>query len=67
MKNAVKQNQKGEVDKAIKELQKAIERVDGCALRGQPDVGGGGGNPPAKDYVNNCADQAIIYPVLEKH
>jgi hypothetical protein len=57
--------QEDDVDKAIKKLESAIERTDGCALRGSPDAGGGGGgNPPAKDYVNNCTDQATIYPQL---
>lgn len=52
-----------DLNKALKKLESAIERTDGCALRGSPDAGGGG-NPPAKDYVNNCTDQAAIYPIL---
>ena len=55
----------GDVENALKKLESAIARTDGCALGGSPDAGGGGGgNPPAKDYINNCADQAVVYPML---
>ncbi len=60
----IKNLQKGDLDKAMKKLTMAIERTDGCALRGSPDLGGGGKNPPAKDYINNCEDQAVVYPIL---
>ena len=35
--------QDGDIDAAKKKLKQAIERTDGCALRGSPDMGGGGG------------------------
>ena len=50
--------QAGDPAEAIQKLQKAIERTDGCALRGSPDAGGGGAKPPKKDYVTDCAAQA---------
>jgi hypothetical protein len=65
MLQVIKALQKDDVANAIKKLNAAIERTDGCALRGGPDAGGGGGgNPPAKDYINNCDDQAVAYSGL---
>jgi hypothetical protein len=52
-----------DLEKARKKLEDAIERTDGCALRGTPDVKGGGASPKA-DTINNCADQEVIYPLL---
>ena len=52
-----------DLDKAIKKLEDAIERTDGCALRGTPDVKGGGKSPKI-DTINNCTDQAVVYPML---
>jgi len=51
-------------NKARKKLVDAIERTDGCVLRGTPDLTGGGSMPKA-DTVNNCADQGLIYPLLD--
>ncbi len=44
---------------AQKELQNAIERTDGCALRGQPDTKGSG-----RDWITDCASQAPVYAQL---
>lgn len=49
---------------AVKKLEGVLERTDGCALRGQPDAVGGGKNFPIKDYIDNCYDQAVVYPVV---
>ena len=57
--------QKDNLAKAIMKLTETIERTDGCALRGAPDLpSGGGGTPPAQDYITDCAEQAIVYALL---
>ena len=54
--------QVGDVVDAKKKLQDAIERTDGCTLRGSPD-------PPAgqikRDYIKVCTDQAPVYTLLK--
>ena len=45
----LEQIQGGKVDKAIADLEKAIARTDGCALRGAPDGKGAG-----MDWVTTC-------------
>jgi hypothetical protein len=57
--NTMEQIQKGKVDKAIADLEKAIARTDGCALRGAPD-----GNGAGMDWVTTCDAQASIYDSL---
>ena len=57
--NTMDQIQKGKVDKAIADLIKAIERTDGCALRGAPD-----GNGAGMDWVTTCDAQASVYNSL---
>ena len=57
--NTMEQIQKGNVDKAIADLEKAIARTDGCALRGAPD-----GNGAGMDWVTTCEAQASIYDSL---
>ena len=57
--NAMKQLQKGKVSKAIDDLNKAIERTDGCALRGSPD-----GNGKGMDWISDCDAQDAIYALL---
>jgi hypothetical protein len=57
--NTMSQIQNGKVDKAIADLIKAIERTDGCALRGAPD-----GNGAGMDWVTTCEAQASVYDSL---
>jgi hypothetical protein len=57
--NTMSQIQKGKLDKAIADLEKAIARTDGCALRGSPDGKGAG-----MDWVTTCDAQASIYNSL---
>jgi hypothetical protein len=57
--NTMSQIQGGKVDKAIADLEKAIARTDGCALRGSPD-----GNGAGMDWVTTCEAQASIYDSL---
>jgi len=59
----IKSLQKSDINKAKSKLVSAIERTDGCALRGTPDTSGGG-KSFSKDYVTNCVDQNEIYPLL---
>ncbi len=40
-------------------IRRALARVDGCALRGQVDVGGAGG-----DWILTCSAQAPLYAYL---
>lgn len=49
----------GDTDAAIKKLETAISRTDGCVLRGAPD-----GNGPGRDWVTNCAAQLELYALL---
>jgi hypothetical protein len=57
--NTMEQIQKGNLDKAIADLERAIARTDGCALRGAPD-----GNGAGMDWVTTCDAQASIYGSL---
>ena len=50
----------GNNNQAVKKIEDAIERVDGCALRGAPDLG----NNPRKDYVTVCSAQFNAYELL---
>lgn len=45
---------------AIDKLQKAMERTDGCVLRGAPD-----GNGPGRDWITSCAAQIPVYSLLQ--
>ncbi len=56
---ATRDIQNGKDAQAIDKLLKAIERVDGCALRGAPD-----GNGPGMDWVTDCDEQLAIYDSL---
>ena len=58
---AIEQLQKDEIEESISKIVMAIERCDGCALRGSPDLQGSG---LRKDYVTDCDDQVMIYPLL---
>jgi len=65
--NAIKNLSKGSIGIATTKLESALERADGCALRGTPDLpGGGGGMPYAQDYINNCTDQATVYTLIRE-
>ena len=55
--------QVGDVGDAKKKLQDAIERTDGCTLRGSPDPAGGG--QIKQDYIKACTDQAPVYTLLK--
>ena len=56
--SAVRKIQKGEIDKAIQKLVKAITRTDGCVLRASPDTN----NKPHKlDWITDCDAQVEIY------
>jgi hypothetical protein len=56
---AVRGIEQGKPKKAVDKLKKAISRIDGCALRGTPDVKG-----PGRDWVIDCAAQAEAYEAL---
>lgn len=53
----------GDMSGATKKLRDAIERTDGCALRGSPDASGGG--QIKQDYIKTCTDQAPVYQPLK--
>jgi hypothetical protein len=56
---AIQNIQKGKVSQAIAKLNQAIERTDGCALRGAPD-----GNGHGMDWVTDFDQQLAIYGML---
>ncbi len=49
----------GDLEEARSKLRQAIERTDGCVLRGSPD-----GNGAGRDWVIDCEAQASIYEKL---
>ena len=52
-----------ELDEAQHKLETALSRTDGCILRGEPDQAGG--EPGIKkDFIIDCFDQAVIYPLI---
>ena len=53
--------QNGNLDKTIHKLQEAIERTDGCVLRGAPD-----GNGPGMDWIIDCSAQEEVYNLLSE-
>lgn len=57
--NAVKDLQDGLTADAIDKLNKAIERTDGCPLRGTPD-----GNGKGRDWIIDCDAQEVVYDLL---
>jgi len=59
LKQGTKNIQKGNIDKAISDLNNALERTDGCALRGRPD-----GNGQDMDWITDCDAQAEAYALL---
>ncbi len=56
---AVGKLQQGKLDTAINKINQAIDRTDGCTLRGVPD-----GNGPGRDWVLDCDAQVAIYGLL---
>ena len=49
----------GNLAGARHKIEQAIERTDGCALRGLPDPNGQG-----RDWIITCAAQGLVYPLL---
>ena len=62
LKQALRALDTGDVTEARKKLQDALERTDGCALRGAPDPTGGG--QIKQDYITTCTEQAPIHSIL---
>jgi hypothetical protein len=58
--NAIRDLQEGKTAEAIDKLNKAIERTDGCPLRGAPD-----GNGKGRDWIIDCDAQYDIYDALK--
>jgi hypothetical protein len=56
--------QTDDVTEARKKLQDAMDRTDGCTLRGSPDPAGSG--QIKQDYITNCADQIPLYSTLKE-
>jgi hypothetical protein len=52
--------QRGDIATAIEKLQSALNRTDGCVLRGEPDADGEG-----RDWITDCTAQEQIYFLLE--
>lgn len=61
LKGSTKDIQKGKIDNAIGKLNQALERTDGCALRGSPD-----GNGKGMDWITDCGAQAMLYGLLQE-
>lgn len=51
--------QAGDVEEAGLKVTQAIERSDGCVLRGSPD-----GNGSGRDWITDCDAQAAVYDSL---
>jgi hypothetical protein len=49
----------GDLDEARLKVAQAVERTDGCVLRGGPDGNGGG-----RDWITDCGAQAEVYDLL---
>lgn len=56
---AIQQIQKGNIAQALMKLNEAIERTDGCVLRGSPD-----GNGSGRDWITTCPEQIPVYHLL---
>ena len=63
LRKAVKALQKGKTDKAIKKLNKALERVDGCTLRGEPDAKRKQSGFK-RDWITDCSAQTAVYTLI---
>ena len=53
--------QADKLDKARKEIEKALRRTDGCALRGAPDTQG-----QSRDWITDCGAQIALYGLLNE-
>ncbi|MCI0587797.1 MAG: PKD domain-containing protein [Planctomycetes bacterium] len=53
--------QAGDLEMARQKLNQAINRTDGCVLRGAPDGSGAG-----RDWITACADQSVIWDLLSQ-
>jgi hypothetical protein len=51
--------QNGNTGGALDKIEKALDRMDGCVLRGAPD-----GNGPGRDWIVDCSAQLAIYEAL---
>ena len=59
---AIKDIQDGKIEQAggaLFKIDLALERTDGCVLRGEPD-----GNGPGLDWITDCVDQVLVYAFL---
>ena len=57
--------QVGDIPEALLKLEHAIQRTDGCVLRGAPDEQPRkGGAPPLRDFVTDCDAQESLYASL---
>lgn len=59
--NAIKELQKDNVAEAIVMLNLALQRTDGCVLRGAPD-----GSGPGRDWITDCDQQKVIYHLIRE-
>ena len=57
--------QTGRMQQAESRLDRAIDRTDGCELRGEPDPRAPGGDGPKRDWIVNCTDQEMLYAPLD--
>ena len=60
---ALQDIQQGDITGAVIEITKAIERTDGCSLRGAPDPKGQGQQYTA-DFVTDCPSAMQLYSLL---
>ncbi|MDP1591188.1 MAG: hypothetical protein Q8M07_25765, partial [Prosthecobacter sp.] len=58
---ALKDIESGDIAKAIKKLQDALDKTDGCALRGAVD-----GKGSSQDWITTCESQQLVYELLTK-
>ena len=56
---AIRAIQLGNIELALFKIDEALERTDGCVLRGGPD-----GNGPGRDWITDCVDQVLVYTLL---
>ncbi len=56
LRKAVRNLQKVNYCKAVEKLDQAIERTDGCSLRGKPDI-----KNKTRDWITSCTAQTAVY------